>query len=267
MARLGATQVCPFLCGQYFNEEYALALHIEEEHTEDSPFVAHHDGDVGPSRAKLRKTPHEQVLAFPTQEPGFQNVANWDHDGSAPSLEARRVSKQPSPLPSEDPNPDIEPNDSLEPSDEYVMCPEEGCGEEILLFEFQDHLDLHLAENAILEDISLPPAPDTSSGKMESSLSGHDQNGYSSSSVAYPRPPNVSSASSAPPSHLGNFSAFISPALRQKVAASAASTISRGRSEFRRSIRSLWDPKSKEQNSTRLGVSPCISSIRLVVGI
>jgi len=265
MARPEGIQFCPFLCGQKFgsNEDYALALHIEEEHTEDSPFVVQYYTEVGPSTHELQKTPPRQTHAPPFPESSGQSVTYSDHDGAASYSEAGGTSKQSSLLPPLDRNDEMELSDSLEPSDEYVMCPEEGCGEEIFLFEFQDHLDFHLAEKAVFEDISLPAAPDTSSGKMQLSLSSSGQDDSSSSPGASLRPSNASSASPPPQSHLDNFSTLISPALRQRLASSTASTISRGRSQLQRSIRSIWDPKSKTQNSTRLGVSYNLENLPL----
>lgn len=34
----------------------------------------------------------------------------------------------------------------------YIACPEEGCGEEVLWAELQEHIDLHLAEKLTLEE-------------------------------------------------------------------------------------------------------------------
>lgn len=192
MASLEGIQECPFLCGRRFqdNEDYALVLHIEEEHTQDSPFVVHEDSDVVSSGVSSRQPPS----AVEPQEPGKRFPAEsmeQDPNSFAPPNHESEGSYRSS-------APDLA-NDFEEEVDEsaidtdYVMCPEEGCGEMVLLFEFNEHLDLHAAEKSTFDE----PRPSSSStqasssGKVQSSLSEH-------SSLA----------------HLQNFSTSIPPALR-----------------------------------------------------
>src|SRR5579871_1525187 len=108
---------CPFSCGKVFsgNDWYQLALlHIEEEHTEGSPFVVREDGALSE---------------------GEEGDAEHSRQSTTRSKEV-----------------DNESTGSEEENDQYVLCPEESCGEMVLLIEYTDHLDLHQAENAIFDD-------------------------------------------------------------------------------------------------------------------
>lgn len=265
---LEATQECPFLCGRKFgnNEEYALALHIEEEHTDDSPFVVCDDtpvviaSGVGPTlRLPLARQSE-------SQEQGKRSATDLVKDVQhrfVPADHVSPASNQPSPLPSRDAEVDDGGADSTGPSDEYVMCPEGGCGEQILLFEYSDHLDLHLAEKATLDDFSSSSLTQaSSSNKMQSSLHNHSLDDYSSSPSSV-RASHASSASasaattelSPPQSHMDNFSTSISPALRKKFAASS-SDVPADMGEIRRPLSSTSHERKREGGKlARLGVS------------
>lgn len=91
---------CPF-CSFTDMDDYILTLHVEELHTEDSPFV-------------VKGRPY---LAPP--------ASTREHLGGCTSVSS---------------------SFQHEPLEEYCLCPEEECGEEILLTELNEHLDLHLAE-------------------------------------------------------------------------------------------------------------------------
>ncbi|KAL9079742.1 MAG: hypothetical protein Q9157_001415, partial [Trypethelium eluteriae] len=95
---------CPF-CGYETRDAYTITLHVEQYHTDDSPF---------------------QIK-----------------DSSPPSqLPDRHQPDKPS-----------EPYASLKESqDEWAQCPQAECGEEVLLEELNEHLDLHFAEKLSSED-------------------------------------------------------------------------------------------------------------------
>src|SRR5215469_1094135 len=108
---------CPFLCGKTFsgNDWYEYQLHVEEKHTENSGFVVREDG--APSEGEEGNAEHSR--------PSTTNSKEVDNESI----------------------------DSEEEKDEYVLCPK-GCGEMVLLIEFDDHLDLHEAENTIIDDFA-----------------------------------------------------------------------------------------------------------------
>ena len=177
---------CPFSCGTTFsrNDWYQLALHIEEEHTEDSPFVVREDGAASE---------------------GEEGNADDSGPSTTSSTEA-----------------DNESTDSEEEKDEYVLCPEEDCGEVVPLIEYTDHLDLHQAENAILDDSASCNSTNTTStcsfSKGETSLADHGPE-KPTSATPPPHCPDASSGSTSnrllsAQSHNENSSAAISPAPR-----------------------------------------------------
>ncbi|KAK7539083.1 peptidase family C78-domain-containing protein [Phyllosticta citricarpa] len=91
---------CPF-CPFSDRDSYFLMLHVEELHTDDSPFVAR-DNNSSPPYAPSPKLPGKQACR------------------DSPSKE--------------------------EGETDWLLCPEENCGEQVPLYELNDHLDLHLAE-------------------------------------------------------------------------------------------------------------------------
>ena len=106
---------CPF-CGKTFSGnwyEYQINLHIEEEHTENSGFVVRDDDAL--SEGEEADAEHSRPSTTSSKEVNNESI------------------------------------DSGEEKDKYVLCPE-GCGEMVLLIEFTDHLDLHRAENADIDD-------------------------------------------------------------------------------------------------------------------
>ncbi|RDI79804.1 Serine/threonine-protein kinase [Venturia inaequalis] len=117
---------CLFDCGLTFSSLEALHLHIEVDHREDN--------DVSP------------FLARPATPP----VASSSRDIHVPTLPTRP--------PPRVPVRDEESQGSREPEAEpFTLCPEPHCGEQILLIELNEHLDLHEAERLVDEgSISRP---------------------------------------------------------------------------------------------------------------
>lgn len=97
---------CPF-CQFHDKSEYAVLLHIEALHTEDSPFVVRDD----PSTIN--------------NGPGMFNPLDYEY------------------------RPPTRDNEETT----YVLCPEPGCEEPVLLMELQTHLDFHDAEQISMEDV------------------------------------------------------------------------------------------------------------------
>lgn len=104
---------CDFQCAEA--DSYFLVLHVEELHTDDSPFKVDEGPDTAPS-----------------------SVA-----GKAPAQD----------------------QDEL-----YVECPEQECGEEVLLIDLNEHLDMHDAERLTLEE---NPASSSSSNMTSKYRSTH----------------------------------------------------------------------------------------------
>lgn len=70
----------------------------------------------------------------------------------------------------------------------YVLCPESGCGESVLLMELQTHLDFHDAEQISMEDVRHEEGYRSSSGSSSgnspaSSASSHKEMGIARDSV------------------------------------------------------------------------------------
>lgn len=236
-----AVRECPFFCGKAFskNEWYQLALHIEEDHTEDSPFVAREAG-----------------------APSEGEEGNVEHSGPS-TTSSKEV--------------DNESTDSEEEKDECVLCPEEGCGEVVLLIEYADHLDLHQAENAILDDSascnSTTNTTTYSTSNGETSLASHGPDKFTTASPQHFPDASSSSVSSqllSAQSHTENFSTAISPALRDTNTKSKPGTSNKKRHTLRRPFtkfasRTASQPSSstkrdaggltKGDNIKRLGVS------------
>ncbi len=197
---------CPFSCGKTFSriDWYQLALHIEEEHTEDSPFVVREDG-----------------AASEGEEEG-------NADDSGPSTTRSQEA-------------DNESTDSEEEKDEYVLCPEEDCGEVVLLIEYTDHLDLHQAENAILDDSASCNSTNTTStcspSKGKTWLADHDPD--EPTSATPPHCPDAASGSTSnrllsAQSHNENSSTAISPAPRPTSTKSKPNTSNKTRHRLSR---------------------------------
>jgi hypothetical protein len=233
---------CPFSCGKAFsgNDWYQLALlHIEEEHTEDSPFVVREDS------------------ARSEGEDG-----NAEHTSKTNSKEV-----------------DNESTDSEEEKDQYVLCPEEDCGEVVLLIEYTDHLELHQAENAILDDsVASNSTIATSTCSPESSLADHGPDKSTSAIPQHcPDPPSgaISTRLSPAQSHTENFSTAISSAPHATSSRSKPNTSRRDRHRLSRPFtkfasRTTSKPPSSTKRKAdglgqrdrikRLGVStPCLS--------
>lgn len=154
---------CLFDCGLTFSSLETLHLHIELDHREDN--------DVSP------------FLARPTTPP----VPTSSRDSYVPPLPTRP--------PPQVPIYDEESQGSREPKAEpFTLCPEPHCGEQILLIDLNEHLDLHEAEK-LVDDGSIS-RPDSNRGQSLTS--------YSSSSI----PPEPGQT---------HFSTDISPALLRKL--------------------------------------------------
>jgi len=169
MASFGAGHLdCLFDCGLTFSSLETLHLHIEVDHREDndiSPFLIR---DESPPVASSSR--YEQAPPLPTRPPPQIPDTHGGVQGS---------------------------NES--PPEPFTLCPEARCGEQILLIELNEHLDLHESEKLINE--SSIPEQDSDSEQKQAS--------YSSSSI--------SRASAPSPSHIQNFSTDISPVLKRKM--------------------------------------------------
>ena len=95
---------CPF-CGFTGDDEYLIQLHIEEHHTEDSPFV-------------VNESPYETEVRTPALRP---------RPGSGSGLHSAASSRPPS-----DDNP-------------WVKCTRPACGEYVHISDIQEHLEFHEA--------------------------------------------------------------------------------------------------------------------------
>ncbi|TKA64086.1 hypothetical protein B0A49_10140 [Cryomyces minteri] len=126
---------CPF-CPFSDPDSYFLALHVEEVHTEDSPFA-------------VRDSPSA---------------------ASAPSA-----------APSQD------------GGDVYVECPEEECGEQVLITDLNEHLDLHLASQVTIEE------PQHSYSNMSVTGARHVLKEHHSSTRSPETPPQYTSHTEASP--------------------------------------------------------------------
>ena len=127
---------CPF-CGYQNEDAYFISLHVEQLHTDDSPF-------------QVRST--SPPLPLPKQ----QHAASSTHN--VPVQESQGG---------------------------WVQCPHEDCGEELLLEELNEHLDLHVAEKLSSEDDS-----SITRSSMASSTSSHysfARNHHSSESFQKPQ--------------------------------------------------------------------------------
>ncbi len=90
---------CPF-CDFKTAETYRLMIHVEELHTENSPFVAYASTEIDAPQSSSSRGPSS------------------NDDGAT----------------------------------KYVTCSKAECGEEILLIDLNEHLDLHQAEEENLDD-------------------------------------------------------------------------------------------------------------------
>lgn len=132
---------CPF-CQFHDKSEYVLLLHIEALHTDDSPFVVKDD----PANTGLTS--------------GFTNSINDLGPGKFNAL-------------------DYEFGGPSQDDDEttYVLCPEPGCEEPVLLMELQVHLHFHDAEQISMEDVRYSgEGRNASSGSSGSSSGGSSGN-------------------------------------------------------------------------------------------
>ncbi|KAF2841567.1 DUF1671-domain-containing protein [Patellaria atrata CBS 101060] len=90
---------CPF-CSYLVDDEYVITLHVEEMHTEDSPFVV------------TSTSPPEKSSRMDVLQHSSSNYDTGSSDGT----------------------------------DGWVTCPVEDCEEEILISEWNDHMDYHEAD-------------------------------------------------------------------------------------------------------------------------
>ncbi|KAI9683138.1 MAG: hypothetical protein M1829_005929 [Trizodia sp. TS-e1964] len=98
---------CPF-CEFVDNDSYFLTLHVETLHSEtgNSPFIVRDFGDVD----KPPAVPEKVALDAPAPQ-GLEETP-----------------------------------DQVAASEDYINCPEDDCGEELLFADLSMHMDLHLAE-------------------------------------------------------------------------------------------------------------------------
>ncbi|KAK5011858.1 hypothetical protein LTR39_004433, partial [Cryomyces antarcticus] len=126
---------CPF-CPFSDTDSYFLALHVEELHTEGSPFAV-------------------------TDSPPAASASS-----AAPSQDA---------------------------DDVYVECPEEECGEQLLIADLNEHLDLHLASQVTIEE------PQHSYSNMSVTGARHVLKEHHSSTRSPETPPQYTSHTKATP--------------------------------------------------------------------
>lgn len=198
---------CLFDCGLTFSSLETLHLHVELEHREDngiSPFLARPDSPPAPSSSRHRGTP-----PLPTRHPPRVPVYNEHYEGSH--------------------EPEVEP---------YTLCPEPYCGEQILLIELNEHLDLHEAERLINE------------GSITESDSYRDQ-----ALTSYSSSPILQDSSEPSPSHIEKFSTDISPALKPKIEKREESEAS-PRVGMRRKFLSMIGMEKKQSNQSDASKSP-----------
>lgn len=128
---------CPF-CQFHDESEYVLLLHIEALHTDDSPFVVKDD----PANTGLTGSLTDSL------RPGSFNQLDYEF-GSRTEDDEEMM---------------------------YVLCPEPGCEEPVLLMELQTHLDFHDAEQISMEDVRHARREYVSSGSSGSSSGGSGGN-------------------------------------------------------------------------------------------
>lgn len=128
---------CPF-CQFHDESEYVLLLHIEALHTDDSPFVVKDD----PANTGL--------TSGLTRSLGPGNFNQLDYEFGSRTEDDEETM--------------------------YVLCPEPGCEEPVLLMELQTHLDFHEAEQISMEDVRHAGGEDTGSGSSGSSSGGSGGN-------------------------------------------------------------------------------------------
>lgn len=128
---------CPF-CQFHDENEYVLLLHIEALHTDDSPFVVKDD----PTNTGL--------TGSLTSSLGPGNFDQLDYEFGSRTEDDEETM--------------------------YVLCPESGCEEPVLLIELQTHLDFHEAEQISMEDVRHAGGEDTSSRSSGSSSGGSGGN-------------------------------------------------------------------------------------------
>jgi hypothetical protein len=160
---------CLFDCGLTFSDLETLHFHIELDHREDndiSPFLARPESPlVATSSGYLQAPP--LPMSAPPQVPVHDN-----------STQGSRTSE-------------VEP---------YTLCPDPHCGEQILLIELNEHLNLHEAERLIDE------------GSTSESDNNRDQTLTSYSSAPISR-----NSSEPSQGQIHNISTDISPALKRKM--------------------------------------------------
>ncbi|QDS70419.1 hypothetical protein FKW77_009568 [Venturia effusa] len=110
---------CLFDCGLTFSSLETLHLHIELDHREDN--------EISP------------FLAIPATPPVASSSSKYE---DVPPLPTR----SPPPVPVPDEGSQGSHESEAEP---FTLCPEPHCGEQILLVELNEHLDLHEAEKLV----------------------------------------------------------------------------------------------------------------------
>lgn len=149
--------LCPF-CGFESPDSYELALHVEINHIEDSPFATRDDHD-DTSATTVATVDKEQSsedaslsLARELQavEEAEERRKRWDNDASEEVAYA--LQQEESALSRRQERTAATTEDEDFP---YVECPDEDCSEFIHLSELNEHLDLHSASGHSLgADIS-----------------------------------------------------------------------------------------------------------------
>lgn len=120
---------CPF-CDFRSRVAYMVMLHVEEHHTDDSPFVV----TDGPDAPTPTPPPIQSHPAFSTAQshPAFSSIHQ-----DAPSQHGR--------------------------DDLWALCPERDCGEQVPLHDLNEHLDLHIAEGLESQEVTKSASTSTTS--------------------------------------------------------------------------------------------------------
>ncbi|KAF2715293.1 DUF1671-domain-containing protein [Pleomassaria siparia CBS 279.74] len=146
-------------------DQYVMVLHFEQFHTKDSPFRIVDDTEVLPPRLPPRSCASKRTKHVDDSE--FEEGSETE---PLPRLPPRPSFKAPK-LKSNSPPSEREEGD-------YVLCPEDDCGELVLLTNFDEHLDYHAQETLSFDE---------STGKYHthSSASMHSLHNSNTSTTTY----------------------------------------------------------------------------------
>ncbi|KAF2668984.1 DUF1671-domain-containing protein [Microthyrium microscopicum] len=158
-------QPCPF-CGQSYRHYDYLVEHIEKRHTDGSEFVFR---DGPEHRASPERTPSPPLLPPPSRRPpsvlrkpltGYSSMEmniTPPLPNRAPPPAPIAVTPTIRTVPEDDISEESDNSSDDAAEDEFVSCPLEECGEEVPASEIDEHIELHQAEQVVLDDPSSAP--------------------------------------------------------------------------------------------------------------